>query len=54
MLVSAAKLSLLKKSGSFPSISNETQHVVLDENQQFRSDLIPGVSIRIGELLDRL
>jgi hypothetical protein len=26
----------------------------LDENQQFRSDVIPGFSIRIGDLLDRL
>jgi Uma2 family endonuclease len=33
---------------------NEDQHVILGENQQFRSDLIPGFSIRIGDLLDRL
>jgi Uma2 family endonuclease len=33
---------------------NENQRVILDENQQFRSDLIPGFSIRIGDLLDRL
>ena len=33
---------------------NESQRVLLDENQQFRSDLIPGFSIRIGDLLDRL
>jgi Uma2 family endonuclease len=33
---------------------NERQRVLLDENQQFRSDLIPGLSIRIGDLLDRL
>jgi Uma2 family endonuclease len=33
---------------------NEKQWLILDENQQFRSDLIPGFSIRIGELLDRL
>ncbi len=28
--------------------------VLPDENRQFRSDLIPGFSIRIGDLLDRL
>lgn len=33
---------------------NETQRVLLDENQEFCSDLIPGFSIRIGDLLDRL
>jgi Uma2 family endonuclease len=33
---------------------NESQRVILDENQQFRSDLIPGLSIRNGDLLDRL
>jgi Uma2 family endonuclease len=33
---------------------NEDQRVLLDENQQFRSDMIPGFSIRIGDLLDRL
>jgi Uma2 family endonuclease len=33
---------------------NENQRVILDENQEFRSDLIPGFSIRIGDLLDRL
>lgn len=33
---------------------NEDQRVILDENQEFRSDLIPGFSIRIGDLLDRL
>ena len=33
---------------------SENQRVILDENQQFRSDLIPGFSIRIGDLLDRL
>jgi Uma2 family endonuclease len=33
---------------------NENQRVLLDENQQFRSDMIPGLSIRIGDLLDRL
>jgi len=33
---------------------NENQRVILDENQQFRSDLIPGFAIRIGDLLDRL
>ena len=33
---------------------NENQRVILDENQPFRSDVIPGFSIRIGDLLDRL
>jgi Uma2 family endonuclease len=33
---------------------NERQRVLLDENQQFRSDVIPAFSIRIGDLLDRL
>ena len=33
---------------------NESQRVILDENQEFRSDLIPGLSVRIGDLLDRL
>jgi hypothetical protein len=33
---------------------NENQRVILDENQQFRSDLITGFSVRIGDLLDRL
>jgi len=33
---------------------SEAQSVLLDEHQQFRSDLIPGLSIRIGDLLDRL
>ena len=33
---------------------NENQRVILDENQEFRSDLIPAFSIRIGDLLDRL
>ena len=28
--------------------------VVLDENEQFSSDLIPGFSIRIGDLFDRI
>ena len=33
---------------------NENKRVILDENQQFRSSLIPGFSIRISDLLDRL
>ena len=32
----------------------ERQRAILDENQQFQSDLIPGFSIRIGDLFDRL
>jgi Uma2 family endonuclease len=35
-------------------VFSDHQRVILDENQQFRSDLIPGFSIRIGELLNRL
>lgn len=35
-------------------VLTENQHVLLDENQQFHSDLIPGLFIRLGELLDRL
>jgi Uma2 family endonuclease len=33
---------------------SDNRSVILDENQEFRSDLIPGFSIRIGDLLDRL
>ena len=33
---------------------SENRRVFLDENQQFRSDLIPGFSIRIGDLFDRI
>lgn len=33
---------------------SEKQRVMLDENQEFRSDLIPGFSIRIGDLFDRI
>lgn len=33
---------------------SENRRVILDENQQFRSDLIPGFSIRIGDLFDRI
>jgi Uma2 family endonuclease len=35
-------------------VLSEKQDALLDENQCFRSDLIPGFSIRIGDLLDRI
>ncbi|HEX6897976.1 MAG TPA: Uma2 family endonuclease [Bryobacteraceae bacterium] len=30
------------------------QNVILDENAEFRSDLIPGFAIRLGDLFDRI
>jgi Uma2 family endonuclease len=33
---------------------SEKQNTILDENGEFRSDLIPGFSIRLGELFDRV
>ena len=33
---------------------SESRNVILDENGDFRSDLIPGFSIRLGELFDRV
>jgi Uma2 family endonuclease len=33
---------------------SEHQRAILDEDQQFKSELIPGFSIRIGDLLDRI
>lgn len=33
---------------------SEKQNVILDENGEFRSDLIPGFSIRLGDLFDRI
>ena len=35
-------------------VLSEKRDALLDENQQFRSDLIPGFSIRIGGLFDRI
>jgi Uma2 family endonuclease len=35
-------------------VLSEKQRIMLDEDQQFRSDFIPGFSIRIGDLLDRI
>jgi Uma2 family endonuclease len=32
----------------------DRQRAILDENQQFQSDLIPGFSIRIGDLFNRI
>jgi Uma2 family endonuclease len=33
---------------------SEKQNVILDENDEFRSDWIPGFSIRLGTLFDRI
>jgi len=33
---------------------SDKQNVILDENAEFRSGLIPGFSIRLGELFDRI
>lgn len=33
---------------------SEKLNVILDENGEFRSDLIPGFSIRLGDLFDRV
>jgi len=33
---------------------SEKQNVILDENAEFRSGLIPGFSIRLGDLFDRI
>jgi len=35
-------------------VYSEQRRVMLDENDQFSSDLIPGFSIRIGDLFDRI
>ena len=35
-------------------VYSEQRRVMLDENEQFSSDLIPGFSIRIGDLFDRI
>lgn len=32
---------------------SEQRRVILDENDEFRPETIPGFAIRIGELLDR-
>jgi len=33
---------------------SEKQNLILDENGEFRSDLIPGFSIRLGDLFDQI
>jgi len=33
---------------------SEKQNIILDENGEFRSDMIPGFSIRLGDLFDRI
>ena len=35
-------------------VYSEKQRVILDENGEFRSDLMPGLSIRLGDLFDRI
>jgi Uma2 family endonuclease len=35
-------------------IYSDSRRAILDENEQFSTDLIPGFSIRIGELFDRI
>jgi Uma2 family endonuclease len=35
-------------------VYSESRRAILDENEQFSTDLIPGFSIRIGELFDRI
>lgn len=33
-------------------VLSENQRAILDENQNFQSELIPGFSIRLGDLFD--
>jgi Uma2 family endonuclease len=35
-------------------VYSEKQRVILDEDGEFRSDLIPGFAIRLGDLFDRI
>jgi Uma2 family endonuclease len=35
-------------------VFSETRNAILDENDPFESKLIPGFSVRIGDLFDRL
>jgi Uma2 family endonuclease len=35
-------------------VYSEPRNVILDENGEFRSDLIPGFSVQLGELFDRV
>jgi len=35
-------------------LCSEPRNIILDENGEFRPDLIPGFSIRLGELFDRV
>jgi len=35
-------------------VYSDSRRAILDENEQFATDLIPGFSIRIGELFDRI
>ena len=35
-------------------VFNEQQRAILNEDQEFRSDLLPGFSIRLGDLFDRI
>jgi Uma2 family endonuclease len=35
-------------------VSSDHQRAILDENQKFQSELIPGFSIRLGDLFDEI
>ena len=35
-------------------VYSENRRAILDENEQFSTDLVPGFSIRIGDLFDRI
>ena len=35
-------------------VFNDQQRAILNEDQEFRSDLLPGFSIRLGDLFDRI
>ena len=45
---------LLSIDGRTAYYYSEKQNVILDENAEFRSDLIPGFAIRLGDLFDRI
>jgi len=49
-----AEVWLLSIEGRQAYLYSEKQNVILDENEEFRSDLIPGFSIRLGTLFDRV
>jgi Uma2 family endonuclease len=45
---------LLSIEGREAYLYSEKRNIILDENGEFRSDLIPGFSIRFGDLFDRI